>query len=967
MTRIDDLLEQLRTGTMGNTEAMLSIQQRLNKSEEVDAEALYRQVDEAQQNGLASGRAQRVRELIETWFAGESTSGDATDDALSGGQGDDVSLELEPPEEPEEKPQPESGGGDSPESDDASPGGLPPLPEVNESARPGGESREAEESEQSDKSADSEADSGERKHPTLEDPAGILSGLGSQEPDKPEPPESTPPSEPDEPAAGKSGLPPVGGAGGAGGAGGTGDAGADDDDSFILQKGGAGELTRGESERPRRSGASQSTTMVGALLGGRFELLSRISQDAYGSVFRARDHAPAKDAASPICGVRVLPRSIGVDKSIRSRLEAVISRTGKIQHRGILHPRELQDDGERMWLVTDAPNGTTLARFIRRKCIDGLEPEVALPIIRRIGEALLAAHSKGITHGDLRPSSIYITSEREVQITDFGLRVALYGSNIPSGQAGTTEIEQMDPIDAYLTLDILEGSPPEPRDDIYALACIAAAMMTGGHPFHGQSALRRLERDLKPPRVRKLKRVQNQALRAGLAMHREDRPEDVHAFLEWLETEKTPLPRVPIAVASLILIAVAAGWYPAQQWLEQQREQELIQAVSDTGWPAIRGELRGLDAEEQALILEALEDDILAMYADAIDQAVHEDPQGARSLHEEALELYPDSQRLAEAEGVIEEAIRAQAAEAQQELSALIEARELTPRSEGNDVPGLIAHLERLGVEEDVVNLEALRDLYLEAGEEAAQTANREHTEGLLSAARDIFPGDERLHESLIEAGRTAEARASREQVAEITGRLGPRMPPGSFQALANVREDLIALLRAGGQHDLLSEQGSRIADLVGSEVDRLGEAGEWAEANQVLREFAPLLPTDTLRSMRRDLSRAQSEADYRPASIRAERQGMEERRERVGALLEDARHTPPWAGELIVVWREAMAWLRPGRTWPDEYQERMETMFVERAEYLLDEGREDDARAAAAQGLELAPNSRRLSELAAG
>src|SRR6202040_2688376 len=89
----------------------------------------------------------------------------------------------------------------------------------------------------------------------------------------------------------------------------------------------------------------------------------------------------------------------------------------------------------------------------------------------QIADALAAAHSKGITHRDLKPGNVMV-AKNGVKVLDFGLAKSAGDETLTVGQAimGTP---------AYMAPEQSEGKECDARTDIYALGLMLREMATG--------------------------------------------------------------------------------------------------------------------------------------------------------------------------------------------------------------------------------------------------------------------------------------------------------------------------------------------------------------------------------------------------------------------------------------------------------------------------------------------------------
>src|SRR6266705_125999 len=159
------------------------------------------------------------------------------------------------------------------------------------------------------------------------------------------------------------------------------------------------------------------TLAAGARLGP-YEILAPLGAGGMGEVYRARDPRMGREVAIKVSAER-----------FSDRFEREVHAVAALNHPNICH---LYDVGPN-YLVMELVDGSTLADRIA----SGPIPlEESLRIARQIGEALEAAHEKGMVHRDLKPANIKITREGVVKVLDFGL--AKLAEPVPIGQGEPT-------------------------------------------------------------------------------------------------------------------------------------------------------------------------------------------------------------------------------------------------------------------------------------------------------------------------------------------------------------------------------------------------------------------------------------------------------------------------------------------------------------------------------------------------
>jgi tetratricopeptide (TPR) repeat protein len=159
-----------------------------------------------------------------------------------------------------------------------------------------------------------------------------------------------------------------------------------------------------------------------------------------------------------------------------------------------------------VFVTMELLRGETLAERLRRT--GRFSPDDALPLVRQMAMALAAAHDAGVVHRDFKSSNVMLLPPRSDQgttrvvVTDFGLarRSASEDASLTSASAAG----QVWGTPAYMAPEQIEGREITGAVDIYALGVVMFEMITGAHPFVGDTpistAIKRLHQPPVSPR-----------------------------------------------------------------------------------------------------------------------------------------------------------------------------------------------------------------------------------------------------------------------------------------------------------------------------------------------------------------------------------------------------------------------------------------------------------------------------------
>ena len=214
-------------------------------------------------------------------------------------------------------------------------------------------------------------------------------------------------------------------------------------------------------------------------MAGEYRIVRKLGTGGFGTVFEA-EHPVLKRKAA----VKVLHSNRAVDSSAVTRFVAEAQSANQIRHRHIVDIFSFGTlKGGRHFYVMDLLDGTPLDRYLTEH--RALAPEIALPILRPIADALDALHGAGIVHRDVKPANIFLAWESSGEVVpkllDFGLVKLMQDSPIHTASG----VPMGTPY--YMSPEQCRGEKIDARSDVYAFGVICYELLTGDPPFVGES------------------------------------------------------------------------------------------------------------------------------------------------------------------------------------------------------------------------------------------------------------------------------------------------------------------------------------------------------------------------------------------------------------------------------------------------------------------------------------------------
>ncbi len=217
-----------------------------------------------------------------------------------------------------------------------------------------------------------------------------------------------------------------------------------------------------------------ASDVVGKIIGNRYRLGNLLGGGGMGIVYQATDRFSGDEVALKQVQMNPL-HSFALDDTtvdFRVALAHEFKTMASLRHPNIISVLDYGFDDDKlpfytMELLHQAQTVTHVAQ--------SLDLPDQIRYLVHLLQALAYLHRRGVFHRDLKPDNVMIDGDGVLRVLDFGLALVRNQTDPAQNATGTL---------AYMAPETLQGHPPTPATDLYAVGVMAYEIFIGEHPFN---------------------------------------------------------------------------------------------------------------------------------------------------------------------------------------------------------------------------------------------------------------------------------------------------------------------------------------------------------------------------------------------------------------------------------------------------------------------------------------------------
>jgi tetratricopeptide (TPR) repeat protein len=246
---------------------------------------------------------------------------------------------------------------------------------------------------------------------------------------------------------------------------------------------------RDSPRRPFLSRADVAIVLTGHVI-SHYRLLEQIGRDRATAIYRARDLRLDRDVA-----IKVLSTAQAADPQARERFKREARVASLVSHPHLCAVHDSGEEDGQVFLVCELLEGRALDEVVAS---GALPPERVLDLGIQLVDALGALHTRGVVHGNVKPSNVFVTQEGHVKLLEVGVMTAWWESlaapaalddSAPTASVDRRPVQDagVDGFHPYRSPEQVAGERVDHRSDLFSAGVVLYDMATGARAFEGET------------------------------------------------------------------------------------------------------------------------------------------------------------------------------------------------------------------------------------------------------------------------------------------------------------------------------------------------------------------------------------------------------------------------------------------------------------------------------------------------
>ena len=223
----------------------------------------------------------------------------------------------------------------------------------------------------------------------------------------------------------------------------------------------------------------------GYKINDRYEVVKTIGEGGMANVYLAYDVILERKVA-----VKILRGDLATDEKFVRRFQREALSASSLSHPNIVEVYDVGEDTGNYYIVMEYIEGKHLKQLLKRR--GSLTLREVIDIMLQITDGIGAAHESYIIHRDIKPQNIMILENGLVKITDFGIAMALNGTQLTQTNSVMGSVH-------YLPPEQASGKGSTIQSDVYSMGILMYELLSGTLPYKGDNAVEIALKHLKEP------------------------------------------------------------------------------------------------------------------------------------------------------------------------------------------------------------------------------------------------------------------------------------------------------------------------------------------------------------------------------------------------------------------------------------------------------------------------------------